>query len=88
MDLFKQLFFNKPGIEENINKNCFSPKSEPHTAKLRLSVVLKIFGEIYRELFFLDIIVTVSEKSTEILKKFVFLTMFERGKSRGKFGFF
>ena len=26
-----------------IKKNCFSPQSEPHTAKLCLSVVLKLF---------------------------------------------
>ena len=28
----------------NINKNCFSPQSELHTAKLSLSVVLNHFG--------------------------------------------
>ena len=28
----------------NVNKNCFSPQSEPYTAKLWLSVVLKHFG--------------------------------------------
>ena len=32
--------------------------------------------EIHREPFFLDIKVTISETSTEILRKFVFLTMF------------
>ena len=32
------------------------------------------------ELFFLDIKVTISETNTEIPRKFVFLTMFERGK--------
>ena len=41
LDLFKQLLFIKPLKGENINKNCFSPQSEPHTAKLCLSVVLK-----------------------------------------------
>ncbi len=46
-----------------------------------------IFGGIHRELFFLDIKLTISEKSTEILRKFVFRTMFERGKSWGDFGF-
>ena len=43
--------------------------------------------EIHRELFFLDIKVTISETSTEILRKFVYLTMFERGKNLGKLGF-
>ena len=28
----------------NINKNCFSPQNEPHTAKLCFSVVCKHFG--------------------------------------------
>ena len=65
----------------NINKNRFSPQSEAHTAKLCLSVFWSIFVEIHTELFFLDIKVAISEMSTEILKKFVFLTIFERGKS-------
>ena len=46
----------------------------------------RIFGEIHRELYFLDIKETISETSTEIVRKIVFLTMFERGKSCGKFG--
>ena len=58
-----------------INKNCFAPQSEPHNA------------EIHRELFFLDIKVSISEMSTEILRKFVFLTLFERVKPWGKFVF-
>ena len=33
------------------------------------------------ENFFLDLKLTISEMSTEILRKFVFLTMFERGIS-------
>ena len=37
------------------------------------------FGAIHRELFLLDIKGTISETSTEILRKFVFLTIFERG---------
>ena len=40
-----------------------------------------IFGEIQRKLFFLDIKVTISETSTEILRKYVFLTMFEKEKN-------
>ena len=46
-----------------------------------------IFGEIHRELFFIEIKVTFEETSTEILRKFVFPSKFERGKSSGKFGF-
>ena len=43
LDLFKQLFLIKPVKGDNINKNCFSHQSEPHTAKLCLPVVLKDF---------------------------------------------
>ena len=38
-------------------------------------------GEIHRELIFLDIKVAISETSTEILREFVFLTMFEKGQN-------
>ena len=68
-------------MQININKNFFSQQSEPHKAKLSLSVVLSIFKDIHRELFFLDIIMTISEMSNEIVRKIVFLTMLERGKS-------
>ena len=61
-------------------KKCFSPQSEQHTAKLYLSVVLKHFWSNSLRTFFLNIKVTKSETSTEILRKFVFLTMFERDK--------
>ena len=43
--------------------------------------------EILRELFFFDIKVTISETRTEIIRKFVFLTRFERVKSRSNYGF-
>ena len=46
-----------------------------------------ILWYIHRELFFLDIKVTNSETSTEILRKFIFVTMFEMGQSWVKFGF-
>ena len=46
-----------------------------------------ILGEIHRELFFLDIKVTISETWNKTLRKLVFLTIFERGKSWGEFGF-
>ena len=47
----------------------------------------RIFGEMRREHFFLVKNVNISERSTEILRKLVFLNMFEKGKSWGKFGF-
>ena len=62
-------------------KNYISLQSEPHTAKVGLSVVLKFFFlEIHRELFFLDIKVIIAETSTEIIRNFVFLTLFKKGK--------
>ena len=76
-DLFEKCCWSNQWKETNINKNCFSPKSEPHTVKLYLPVVLKHFGEIHQELFFLVKNVTISETSTEILRKFVFHRMFE-----------
>ena len=55
--------------------------------KYAFQLFWSILGEIHRELLFLVQKVTISEKSTEILRKFVFLNKFEKGKSRGKFGF-
>ena len=49
-----------------------------HKLKLCLSVVLK--QEIHRTFFFLDTKVTLSKTITEILRKFVFLTIFEKGQ--------
>ena len=34
----------------NINKNCFSPQSVPHTVKLFFSVVLKFLGGNFEEI--------------------------------------
>ena len=50
----------------------------PHTAKLCFSVVFKLFGEIHRENFFIDIKVTISETSTEILRNYFFLPCLKR----------
>ena len=70
----------------NINNNSFSPKRGPYTAKLSLSLFWSIFWEIHRELFFLIIKLTISETSTEILRR-LFFNMFESGKSWEKFVF-
>ena len=43
-----------------------------------------IFGKSHRKLLFLVIKLTISETSTEILRKFVFLNMFEKWKIRRK----
>ena len=52
-----------------MKNNCFTPQSEPPTSKLCFSIVLMHFGEIHRELFFLDIKVAISESSTVIFRK-------------------
>ena len=64
----------------NINKKYFSPQSEPHTAKLCFLVCFKHFwGNSQRTSLFRQRM-TISERSTEIVRKFVFLNTFERGK--------
>ena len=69
----------KPVKEDKYYKKLFSPESEPYTAKLCLSVVLKCFGE-FIENFSFNIKVTIAEMSTEKRSQFFFLTMFEKGK--------
>ena len=87
LDLFKQLFFWNHLNGININKNCFSPQSEPHTAKLCLSVVLKNFwGNSWRNFLFRHKSNYLRNEHWNTLKHF-FVSMFERGKSRGKFWF-
>ena len=78
--MFKQLFLIKPVKGDKYQKNRFSPQSEPHTAKLYLSVVLKFFWEIHRELLFLVRKVATSETAIKY-RKFVFLTKFQMKKS-------
>ena len=79
LDLFKQLFLNKPMIEDKYYKNCYSSKVSHIRLNYAVLFFCSIFWVIHRELFYLDIKVTISEISTEIIRKFVFLTMFERG---------
>ena len=87
LDLFKLLFLIKPVKGDKFQQKMFFSTKWATYSKLCHSVVLSIFVEIHRELFFLDIKVAISETSTEKLRKFVFLTIFERGKSWGKVGF-
>ena len=80
LDLFKQLFLTKPVKRINIKINCFLHKVSHILLNYAFLWFWSILVEINRELFFLDIKWTISEKSTEILRKFFFLIMFERGK--------
>ena len=68
-------------MTEIITKTFFPPQSEPHTAKLCFSVVLKHFWGNSQRASFLVKKVTISERSTELYRKFVFLNKFEEGKS-------
>ena len=70
-----------------LTKTVFLNKVSHILLNYALLLLGSILGEIRRELFFLYIKVTISETSTVILRKFVFITMFERVKSCGKFGF-
>ncbi len=67
-------------MEEILIKTCFSPRNEPLTDKLCFSVVLKHFcGDSQRSSLFCPKM-TISEMSTEILRKLVFLNNFEKRK--------
>ena len=81
LDLFKQLFLLKPvKWGKYYQKRFFSPQSEPNIAKLCFSVVLKYSGGNSQSCSLFRKKKTISERRTEILRKFVFLNMFEKGK--------
>ena len=61
-------------------KNVFLPKLSHIQLNYVFQLFWIIFGEIHREHLFLDQKVTISERRTEILTKFVFLNMFENGQ--------
>ena len=59
--MFKQLFLFKPVKVDKYEQKLFFSTSEPHISKPFLCVVLRHFGEFLREIFFLDIKLTISE---------------------------
>ena len=59
-----------------------SRQSEPHTANLCFSVVLKLFQANTLQTSLFSQKMTISERSTEILRKFVFLNKFEKGQTK------
>ena len=87
MICFKEPFLFKAVKEDNFNKNYFSPQNAPHTAKLCFSLALKHFWGISLKTSLFNQKSDYLRKISEILRKFVFLTNFEKGQSRGKFGF-
>ena len=64
----------------NIKKTVFLLKVSQMLLNYAFLLFWSILGEIHREPFFLDIKVTIAETNTEILRKFVILTMFEKGQ--------
>ncbi len=82
MDLFKRLLLIKPAKGDKINKNWFSHKNVPHTAKQCFSVVLKHFwGNSQRTLFIQKI---YSQKGTLKYSQSFFFNMFEKGQTLRK----
>ncbi len=65
---------------EILTKTCFSPQRDPHAAKLYFSVVLMHFGGNSQRTSLFSQKSAISERSTEILRKFAFLNMFEKGQ--------
>ena len=63
-----------------LTKTVFLPKFSHIQLNYAFLLFCSILGEIQRELLFLVRKVTITETSTEIFRKFVFLTMFEKGK--------
>ena len=78
LDLFKQLFLIKPIKGDKKKKKKFLLKVSHILLNYAFLLFLSTFEEIHRELFFLVIKVTIVETSIEKLRKFVFLTMFEK----------
>ena len=72
---------------EILKKLIFHPNVRHIQLNYAFLLFCSIFGEIHRELLFFVQKVTISEKSTEKLRTFVFLNMFEKGKFWGKFVF-
>ena len=88
LNLYKQLYFDQTSKRAQIlTKTVFLPNVGHILLNYAFLLFWSIFWEIHWELFFLDIKVTISETSTEILRNFVFLTMLKRDKSWGKFRF-
>ena len=72
---------------QKLTETVFHPKVSHIQLNYAFLLFWSIFGEMHRELLFLVKKVAISERSTETLRKFVFLNMFEKSKSWLKFGF-
>ena len=84
----KKIFVQSIKSWTNINKNCFPPQNEPHTAKLFFSVVLKHFRANSLKTSLFSQKVTILGRSTEVLRKLFFLTSLKRGNPEENLDFF
>ena len=88
LDLFNQLFLIKPVKGDKYEQKLFFSTRWATLLNYAFLLLRSIFEKIHRELFFLDIKMTTSETNTDIFRKFVFLTLFERGKPEENFDLF
>ena len=78
-------FFNQTSeIGQILTKTIILLKMSHTQLNYALLLFWNIFGEFQGKLLFLVKNVTISERSTEILRKFVFLSKFEKGQIQRK----
>ena len=85
--IYTNLFYKTSIRVQILTKTVFLDKVSHIQLKYAFLLFGSIFGEIHRELLFLVQKVSISERSIEIHRKFVFLNMFEKGKSWLKLGY-
>ena len=84
----KQLIFDQTNkMEQTLTKKNFLPKVRHIQLNYVFLLFWNILGDIHREFLFLVKKVAISERSTEIIRKLVFLNMFVKGKPYIKLGF-
>ena len=77
-------FCTKQENGTNINKTVFLHKMSHVPPNYAFLMFLSNFGLIHRKILFLVKKVTLSERGSEILTKFVFLNKFEKGQTKRK----
>ena len=88
IDWWKQLFWSNQWNVTNIIENSLSPQNVPHTAKLSLSGVLKLFRQkLTKKLFFKIKKIDYLKEKLRKTHKLFFSTSSIRGKSVERFWF-
>ena len=82
--VFNTLFVQSSKIGQLKTKKLFLLKMSPIELNYAFLLFFGLFGEIHRKCLFLVQKVTISEISSEILRRFVFLNKFEKGQIRKK----